>query len=369
MRKVILIPVAVLLAAAGLAFAIVVAVPLAQDVAGPQSFVHIQTVSDAGGDGQPVNLTLPFGAVGALLAMAPGAIAENGNIRLGEGQHLPVDTLRDLWAQVQSTSGPITVEHEGAVITRRADRRAGCGAFRAERRGHAGRAAGRRARRRAVGRRRRTRHRGRRAGAGGQSRRRHPGHRRRPSDARLDRHRSRTVGSGTATLPARVQPRATPSQERWMRAALDQARLALEVDEVPVGAVVVHEGRVAGAGFNQPIRSNDPTAHAEMIALRSAARALGNYRLPGATLYVTVEPCLMCAGALVHARIETLVYGAPEPRSGAVQSIAQALDNPALNHRVSAVGGVLEAECRELMQAFFKRRRSAAPTDAAVAGT
>ena len=116
MRKVILIPVAVLLAAAGLAFAIVVAVPLAQDVAGPQSFVHIQTVSDAGGDGQPVNLTLPFGAVGALLAMAPGAIAENGNIRLGDGQHLPVDTLRDLWAQVQSTSGPVTVEHEGAVI-------------------------------------------------------------------------------------------------------------------------------------------------------------------------------------------------------------------------------------------------------------
>ena len=117
MRKVILIPLAVLLAAAGLAFAIVVAVPLAQDAVGPQSFLHIQTVSDAGGDGQPVNLTLPFGAVGALLAMAPGAIAENGNIRLGDGQHLPVDTLRDLWAQVQSTSGPITVEHEGAVIT------------------------------------------------------------------------------------------------------------------------------------------------------------------------------------------------------------------------------------------------------------
>ena len=154
-----------------------------------------------------------------------------------------------------------------------------------------------------------------------------------------------------------------------MRAALDQALQALEADEVPVGAVVVHEGRVAGAGFNQPIRSNDPTAHAEMVALRSAARALGNYRLTGAALYVTVEPCLMCAGALVHARIETLVYGAPEPRSGAVESVAQALDNPALNHRVSAVGGVLEAECRELMQAFFKRRRSAASTDAAVAGT
>ena len=114
MRAAIVIPVAVLLAAAGLAFAIVVGVPAAQDAAGPQSFVHIQTTD--GGDGQAVNLTLPFGAVGALLAMAPGAIAENGNIRLGEGQRLPVDTLRDLWAQVQSASGPVTVEHEGAVI-------------------------------------------------------------------------------------------------------------------------------------------------------------------------------------------------------------------------------------------------------------
>ena len=162
---------------------------------------------------------------------------------------------------------------------------------------------------------------------------------------------------------------AASEHERWMRAALGQARLALEVDEVPVGAVVVHDGQVVGAGFNQPISANDPTAHAEMVALRSAARALGNYRLTGAALYVTVEPCLMCTGALVHARIATLVYGAPEPRSGAVTSVAQALDNPALNHRVSATGGVLEAECRELMQAFFKRRRSVAPADTAVAGT
>ena len=367
MRTAILIPVGVLLAAAGLAFAIVVAVPLAQDAVGPQSFVHIQTAT--GGDGEPVNLTLPFGAVGALLAMAPGAIAENGNIRLGEGQHLPVDTLRNLWAQVQSTSGPVTVEHEGAVIRVEQTGEQVAGALRAERRGHAGRAAGRRARRRAVG-----------AADGGldiegavQALEASPGediqrHRRRPPDARLDRHRSGAVGSGTATLPARAAA-SDPEHERWMRAALDQALQALEADEVPVGAVVVHDGRVAGAGFNQPIRTNDPTAHAEMVALRSAARALGNYRLTGAALYVTVEPCLMCAGALVHARIETLVYGAPEPRSGAVESVAQALDNPALNHRVSAVGGVLEAECRELMQAFFKRRRSAAPTDAAVGGT
>ncbi len=160
-----------------------------------------------------------------------------------------------------------------------------------------------------------------------------------------------------------------PGHERWMHAALDQARLALEVDEVPVGAVVVHDGQVVGAGFNQPISANDPTAHAELVALRSAARAVGNYRLTGATLYVTVEPCLMCAGALVHARIATLVYGAPEPRSGAVQSVAQALDNPALNHRVSAVGGVLEAECRELMQAFFRRRRATELSAAEAAGT
>ena len=160
-----------------------------------------------------------------------------------------------------------------------------------------------------------------------------------------------------------------PGHERWMRAALDQALLALEVDEVPVGAVVVHEGQVVGAGFNQPISASDPTAHAEMVAMRSAARALGNYRLTGATVYVTVEPCFMCAGALVHARIATLVYGAPEPRSGAVQSVAQALDNPALNHRVSVVGGVLEAECRELMQAFFRRRRAAEPSPAEAAGT
>ena len=113
-----------------------------------------------------------------------------------------------------------------------------------------------------------------------------------------------------------------------MRAALDQARQALEADEVPIGAVVVHDGVVVGAGFNQPILANDPTAHAEMVALRSAARALGNYRLTGAALYVTVEPCLMCAGALVHARIETLVYGAPEPRSGAVASVAQGARQP-----------------------------------------
>ena len=144
-----------------------------------------------------------------------------------------------------------------------------------------------------------------------------------------------------------------------MHAARSQALAGLEAGEVPVGAVVVRDGRQVGAGFNQPIRAADPTAHAELLALRAAARAAGNYRLTGAALYVTVEPCLMCAGALVHARIATLVYGAPEPRSGAVRSLLRALDHPALNHRVTVVEGVLEAECRELLQAFFRRRRAA----------
>ena len=145
----------------------------------------------------------------------------------------------------------------------------------------------------------------------------------------------------------------------WMQAACGEALRGLDAGEVPVGAVVVRDGRLIASGFNRPIRSADPTAHAELVALRAAAAAIGNYRLTGATLYVTVEPCLMCAGALVHARIATLVYGAPEPRSGAVRSVMRALDHPALNHRVDIVGGVLEGECRELMQAFFRQRRSA----------
>ena len=144
-----------------------------------------------------------------------------------------------------------------------------------------------------------------------------------------------------------------------MQAAHNQACRALEVEEVPVGAVVVARGRIIGVGFNQPIRSNDPTAHAEIVALRDAARTVGNYRLTDATLYVTVEPCQMCAGALVHARIAQLVYGTPEPRAGAVQSVMRALKHPALNHRVQVVSGVLQFECRELIQIFFQQRRMA----------
>lgn len=148
------------------------------------------------------------------------------------------------------------------------------------------------------------------------------------------------------------------AHESYMRAALVEARRAAEAGEVPVGAVVVLNNAIVGRGFNQPISATDPTAHAEVVALRDAARAIGNYRLVGSTMYVTVEPCLMCVGAMVHARVETLVFGAPEPKAGAVVSTAQVHENPALNHRLSVVGGVLGDECREIIQTFFKARRN-----------
>src|SRR5439155_20420393 len=122
-------------------------------------------------------------------------------------------------------------------------------------------------------------------------------------------------------------------------------------------AVVVVDGRIAGRGFNQPISSGDPTAHAEIVAIREAARAVGNYRLTGAVLYVTIEPCLMCVGAMVHARIATLVFGAPEPRTGAVVSTVRAAELPGHNHRIDIVSGVRDDECRALLQTFFKSRR------------
>jgi tRNA(adenine34) deaminase len=150
---------------------------------------------------------------------------------------------------------------------------------------------------------------------------------------------------------------AEAGHEAFMRAALEQARLAAQAGEVPVGAVVVIDGEVAGAGFNQPIGSHDPTAHAEIVAIRAAASRVGNYRLTGATLYVTVEPCLMCVGAMVHARVGTVVFGAPEPKAGAVESTLAAHELPSLNHRMNAVGGVLEDECRDVIQAFFRERR------------
>ena len=143
-----------------------------------------------------------------------------------------------------------------------------------------------------------------------------------------------------------------------MKAALIEARKAQEAGEVPVGAVVVLDDAVIGAGFNHPISSHDPTAHAEVIALRAAGRAIGNYRLTGATLYVTVEPCLMCVGAMVHARIGLVVYGAAEPKAGALESMTRAHELDGLNHRLNTIGGVLEEESRELLQAFFKQRRA-----------
>jgi len=142
-----------------------------------------------------------------------------------------------------------------------------------------------------------------------------------------------------------------------MRAALAEARAAGEAGEVPVGAVVVIADEIAGRGRNQPIGAVDPTAHAEIVALRDAARRIGNYRLTGATLYVTVEPCLMCVGAFVHARVGTVVFGAPEPKAGALESTQRAHEHPALNHRLAVISGVLADECRETMQEFFRERR------------
>ena len=142
-----------------------------------------------------------------------------------------------------------------------------------------------------------------------------------------------------------------------MRLALEQARLAADAGEVPIGAVAVAGGSVVGRGYNRPIGAVDPTAHAEILALREAALAVGNYRLTGVDLYVTLEPCLMCVGALVHARVARVIFGAREPKTGALVSTLQALDIPTLNHRFEIVEGVLEDDCRGLVQAFFRDRR------------
>lgn len=145
--------------------------------------------------------------------------------------------------------------------------------------------------------------------------------------------------------------------QHWMQRALVLARQAADAGEVPVGAVLVREGQLIGEGWNQPILARDPTAHAEIVALRAAARAAGNYRLPGSTLYVTIEPCAMCAGALVHARIARLVFGAREPRAGAVASNLGLLEAPFLNHRVVWEEGDCAAESAVLLQDFFRARR------------
>jgi tRNA(adenine34) deaminase len=142
-----------------------------------------------------------------------------------------------------------------------------------------------------------------------------------------------------------------------MRAAIELGRKGQGRGEVPVGAVVVLDGQVIGQGFNEPISTNDPTAHAEIVALREAGKRIGNYRLTGATVYVTIEPCQMCVGAMIHARIARVVYGTREPKAGAIESTMRAHEQPTLNHRMEATGGVLEDECRELIQEFFRSRR------------
>lgn len=150
------------------------------------------------------------------------------------------------------------------------------------------------------------------------------------------------------------------NHDELMAAAIDEARRARDAGEVPIGAVVAIDGEIVGRGFNQPISSGDPTAHAEIVAIREAARRAGNYRLSGATLCVTIEPCLMCVGALVHARVGTLVFGAAEPKSGAVSSTVRGGELPGHNHRFAVIAGVREDECREMLQQFFRQRRAEA---------
>ena len=147
------------------------------------------------------------------------------------------------------------------------------------------------------------------------------------------------------------------SDQAFMTRALELARQARDRGEVPVGAIVVHDGAVIGEGFNQPISLADPSAHAEMQAIRMAARRLDNYRLLDATVYVTLEPCAMCAGAMVHARIKRLVYGAADPKTGATGSVFNLVQTERLNHRLEVEGGVMKKECGELLKDFFRKRR------------
>ena len=147
------------------------------------------------------------------------------------------------------------------------------------------------------------------------------------------------------------------THEDYMHAALEQARLGLAAGEVPIGAVLVIGDDIVARAYNQPITTVDPTAHAEVLALRKGAAHIGNYRLSGSRLYVTVEPCLMCVGAIIHARIDIVVFGTPEPKAGALESTDRVHERSALNHRITVVSGVRAVECRELIQRFFKAKR------------
>jgi tRNA(adenine34) deaminase len=143
----------------------------------------------------------------------------------------------------------------------------------------------------------------------------------------------------------------------WMERALELAGLAAEAGEVPVGALVIKDGEIVGQGHNRNLLDNDPTAHAEIVALRQAAARLGNHRLTGCTMVATIEPCSMCAGALIHARIARLVYGAADPKAGAAGSILQVINHPSLNHRMEVTAGVLAEKCSEILQKFFRQKR------------
>jgi tRNA(adenine34) deaminase len=147
------------------------------------------------------------------------------------------------------------------------------------------------------------------------------------------------------------------SDLEFMRAALEEARTAVERGEVPIGAVIVHEGKIIARAHNRTLTDNDPTAHAEMVAIRAAAQIIGNHRLNGTSLYVTVEPCAMCAGALIQARVARLIYGCAEQKGGAVRTCFQVLDHPAVNHRVEITSGIMAEECVAVMQHFFAQRR------------
>jgi tRNA(adenine34) deaminase len=145
--------------------------------------------------------------------------------------------------------------------------------------------------------------------------------------------------------------------QKWMQRAFELAQIAQEHDEVPVGAIIVFEDQIIGEGWNQPISSNDPTAHAEIMALRDAGKNIDNYRLPNTTMYVTLEPCAMCAGAIVHARMSNLVYATDDPKTGACGSVFNLLQTEELNHKVEVDKGIMEDECRLLIQTFFKQKR------------
>jgi len=159
-------------------------------------------------------------------------------------------------------------------------------------------------------------------------------------------------------VPLMIKEQPTPgSDELWMEEALRAAQRALEAGEVPVGAVVVRDGRVVGRGWNRNIAESDPTAHAEVVALREAGSTVGNHRLGDCELFVTIEPCAMCAGAIAHARLKRLVYGAEDPKAGAVRSVMQVVNQPQLNHQLEIRGGVLAGRSSELLQEFFRSRR------------